>query len=95
VTSSLTKYSNLTQRIITGLLGSAGIIAAICYSPWTYLLVFFIIVVSALWEFYKLAGLDGLIPQKTFGTFCGVAIFMLSFFIEMFPEEDLIPLSTS
>lgn len=83
MTSSLTKYSNLTQRIITGLLGSAGIIAAICYSPWTYLLVFFIIVVSALWEFYKLAGLDGLIPQKTFGTFCGVFVFLISFFIEM------------
>jgi phosphatidate cytidylyltransferase len=83
VTSSLTKYSNLTQRIITGVLGSAGIIAAICYSPWTYFLIFLFIVVSSLWEFYKLVGMDGMAPQKTFGTLCGVFVFCLSFFIEM------------
>ncbi|MBT1701196.1 phosphatidate cytidylyltransferase [Fulvivirgaceae bacterium PWU4] len=83
MTSSLKKYSNLTQRIITGLLGSAGIIAAICYSPWTYFAVFFFICTLALWEFYKLAGLDGLAPQKVFGTFCGILVFVLSFLIEM------------
>lgn len=83
MTSSLKKYSNLTQRIITGLLGSAGIIAAICYSPWTYFTVFFFICTLALWEFYKLAGLDGLVPQKAFGTLCGVFVFALSFLIEM------------
>jgi len=82
VTSSLSKYTNLTQRIITGLLGSAGIIAGICYSEWTYLLIFFIICLFSLLEFYKLAGLDGLVPQKTFGTICGVFIFVLSFFVE-------------
>lgn len=81
--TSLNKYSNLTQRIITGLLGSAGIIAAICYGPWTYFGVFFFICTLALWEFYKLAGLDGLVPQKVFGTFCGILVFVLSFLIEM------------
>jgi phosphatidate cytidylyltransferase len=83
VTSSLKKYSNLTQRIITGLLGSAGIIAGVSYSEWTYFLIFFFICVSSLWEFYKLAGLDGLMPQKTLGTICGILLFSLSFFIEM------------
>lgn len=83
MTSSIKKYNNLTQRIITGLLGSAGIIAAICFSAWTYYLVFLIITFFTLWEFYKLSGLDGMVPQKTFGTFLGVLIFSLSFFIEM------------
>lgn len=83
MTSTIKKYNNLTQRIITGLLGSAGIIAAICFSPWTYFAVFFIITLFTLWEFYKLAGLDGWVPQKTFGTFLGILIFSLSFFIEM------------
>ncbi|MGC3948498.1 MAG: phosphatidate cytidylyltransferase [Chryseolinea sp.] len=78
----LQKYNNLTQRIITGLLGSAGIIAGVSVSEWTYCVVFFIIVLFSLLEFYKLAGLDGLVPQKWFGTLCGVAIFLLSFFIE-------------
>jgi phosphatidate cytidylyltransferase len=82
VTSTLKKYSNLTQRIITGLLGSAGIIAAVCYSPWTYFGIFLFICSMSLWEFYKLAGLDGMVPQKAFGTVSGAFIFCLSFFIE-------------
>ena len=79
---SISKYNNLTQRIITGVLGSAGIIAAVSISEWLYCAVFFIICLFALLEFYKLVGLDGLVPQKTFGTFCGISIFLLSFFIE-------------
>jgi len=80
--NSISNYSNLTQRIITGLLGSAGIIAGICYSEWTYMLIFLIICLFSLLEFYKLAGLDGLAPQKVFGTICGVFVFLLSFLIE-------------
>lgn len=82
MTSSIAKYNNLTQRIITGLLGSAAIITGVCINEWTYCLIFFIICLFSLLEFYKLAGLDGVIPQKTFGTICGVAIYLLSFFIE-------------
>jgi phosphatidate cytidylyltransferase len=82
VTSSLSKYNNLTQRIITGLLGAAGIITGVCLSEWTYFAVFFIICLFSLLEFYKLAGLDGMVPQKTFGTLCGILIFILSFLIE-------------
>jgi len=82
VTLPITKYNNLTQRIITGLLGAAGIITAVCINEWTYCLVFCIICLFSLLEFYKLAGLDGVLPQKTFGTICGVSIFVLSFFIE-------------
>ena len=78
----LKKYNNLTQRIITGLLGAALIIFCIVYSEWTYFAIFFFICITSLWEFYGLAGLDGMIPQKTFGTICGMIIFCLSFFIE-------------
>jgi phosphatidate cytidylyltransferase len=82
VKKPISKYNNLTLRIITGLLGSAGIIAAICISEWLYCAVFFIICFFALREFYKLVGLDGHVPQKTFGTLIGILIFLLSFFIE-------------
>ena len=78
----LKNYNNLTQRIITGLLGSACIIAGIVFSEWTYFAIFFFICIVSLWEFYGLAGLDGMIPQKSFGTLCGMIIFCLSFFIE-------------
>ena len=82
MTSALKKYNNLTQRIITGMLGAALIIFGIAYSEWTYFAIFFFICIVSLWEFYGLAGLDGMIPQKSFGTICGMIIFCLSFFIE-------------
>ena len=82
VTKKLSKYNNLTQRIITGVLGSAAVIAGVCMGQWTYFLVFFIICIFTLLEFYKLVGLDGMVPLKAFGTFCGVSIFGLSFLIE-------------
>ncbi len=75
------KFSNLTQRLITGILGSAGVIFGVAFSEWTYFLVFFIICLFSLLEFYKLTGVDGLLPQKTFGVISGMVIFCLSFFI--------------
>ena len=63
-TSPVRQYSNLTQRLITGILGAAAIITGICISEWTYFAIFFIICLLATLEFYKLMGLDGLAPQK-------------------------------
>lgn len=80
--SPVRKYSNLTQRLITGILGSAAIITGVSLGEWTYFIIFFIICLFTLLEFYKLVGLDGLAPQKAYGTLCGVIIFSLSFFIE-------------
>lgn len=82
MTSSISKYSNLTQRIVAGLLGSAGIIAAVCYSDWTYFLVFFIICLFSLLEFYKLATVDGVVPERVLGTAGGILVFVISFLVE-------------
>src|SRR5688572_27270602 len=82
VTQPLSKYNNLTQRLITGILGSAGIIAGVSYSEWIYFGMFFIICLFSLREFYKLSGLDGMIPLKTIGTIIGISVYSLSFFIE-------------
>lgn len=82
MTSTLKKYNNLTQRLITGILGSAAIITGVSLGEWTYFMVFFIICLFTLLEFYKLVGLDGLAPQKAYGTLCGVLVYGLSFFIE-------------
>lgn len=78
----LGKYDNLTQRLITALAGSATLIAAVVYSPWTYYAIFLFITFSTLLEFYQLSGLDGMIPQKTFGIIIGLVIFSATFFIE-------------
>jgi phosphatidate cytidylyltransferase len=82
VSEQKSRNQNLVQRLVTGILGSAGVIAAICYSEWLYLSVFFIICLFSLLEFYKLVGLDGMAPQKWYGTLCGLLIFFLPFFIE-------------
>ena len=52
------------------------------YNEWTYFILFFFICFMTLREFYALAGLDGMIVQKTFGAICGMSIFCLSFLIE-------------
>ncbi len=82
MTSILSKYSNLTQRIIAALIGAVIIIGCIFYSPWTYFCIFLAICIITQLEFYKLLGLDGLLPLKFFGTFCGGLIFTLSFLVE-------------
>ncbi|MEI9918818.1 MAG: phosphatidate cytidylyltransferase [Bacteroidota bacterium] len=82
MTSALKKLPNLAQRIITGVLGAAAVIFGVVFSEWTYFIVFFTICILSLLEFYNLTGLDGLVPQKTFGTICGMVIFCLSFFVE-------------
>lgn len=78
----LSKYSNLTQRIITGLLGSALIIYGLIVSEWAYFAIFFTICFFSLREFYKLSAFDGLLPLKTVGMLTGMVVFCLSFFIE-------------
>jgi phosphatidate cytidylyltransferase len=80
--TALSKYSNLTQRIITGLLGSAAIIYGLAISEWAYFGIFFIICFFSLREFYKLSAFDGLLPLKTVGIIIGMSIFCLSFFVE-------------
>jgi phosphatidate cytidylyltransferase len=83
VAKKLNQYNNLTQRILTGLVGSAAVMTSIVFSPWSYFVIFLFITVMTLLEFYKLTGLDGMIPQKTFGTVCGALVFCASFLIEM------------
>lgn len=62
-------------------MGSAAIIFGVSFSEWIYFGIFLVICFFSLLEFYKLAGLDGMIPLKTLGTVSGVAVFILSFFI--------------
>ncbi|MBN8577804.1 MAG: phosphatidate cytidylyltransferase [Cytophagales bacterium] len=79
---SVNKFSNLVPRLLTAIAGAAAIVFSIMFSEWTYFIVFFAICLLSLIEFYKLSGLDGMLPQKTFGTISGLLIFCLSFFIE-------------
>jgi phosphatidate cytidylyltransferase len=82
VKNPLVRFNNLTQRLVTALAGSAALIACIVYGPWSYYLIFLFITFFTLLEFYRLSGLDGMVPQKTFGILIGLIIFSATFFIE-------------
>jgi len=88
--SFLNKLTNLQQRIIAALIGVAIILSAILYADWTFLLLFCSICILTQLEFYKLLGLDGNQPLTYYGTFCGLVINLLTYFIEkgMIPFEN-------
>jgi phosphatidate cytidylyltransferase len=78
----LSQYSNLSQRLITAVIGAAILLFCTAYSEWTYFAVFLFITFMTLREFYKLIGIDGFIPLRTLGVIAGLGIFSLSFLIE-------------
>ena len=82
MTYSLNKYNNLTQRIIAATIGAAIVLSGVCFSEWAYFVIFLLVCIFTQLEFYKLVGLDGMIPLKTFGTISGGFIFTLIFFVE-------------
>ncbi len=79
--SSLNKYNNLTQRIIAALVGVAVILTAIIYGEWPYFIVFFMLCALTQLEFYKLVGLDGMLPLKFWGTITGLSIYTITFLV--------------
>lgn len=83
ILSRFTSYPNLTQRFITAIAGVLVMISAIAWNEWAYFIVFFIICLFTLLEFYNLVGLDGKLPLKTFGSICGLSLYCVTFLIEM------------
>jgi len=83
MTKPLNTLSNLQQRIIAGLLGGSIIIASVFFSHWSYFFIFLIIQIFSQIEFYRLVGVDGWNPLKTFGTIIGTIIYSISFLIEI------------
>lgn len=82
MTTVLNRYTNLTQRIIAALIGATVLIGALWLGPISYFFVFLALTIMAQLEFYKLAGLDGMIPLKTFGTLSGSLLFILMYLVE-------------
>ncbi|SDK83458.1 phosphatidate cytidylyltransferase [Catalinimonas alkaloidigena] len=78
----LSSLSNLQQRVIAAFVGALAIVNAIYWDEWSYFGLFFVLLAAAQLEFYKLLGLDGNIPLKSYGTFCGLLIYTLTFLVE-------------
>jgi len=78
----LNKFSNLQQRLITGLSGAALLLGGIWYSHWSYLFFFGLIVLLTLTEFYKLLQLAGIGSNKILGITLGLLLFLVVFMTE-------------
>jgi len=59
-----------------------AIVFAVYNGEWTYFALFFGICGLTQLEFYKLTGLDGMLPLKSVGTFTGLLLFTVSFLVE-------------
>ena len=79
---NFSKYSNLTQRVFTAIIGATIILAGCAFNHWTYFAVFFFICILTTIEFYNLTLLDGMRPLKFMGTLNVILTFTLSFVIE-------------
>ncbi len=82
MTSNSKKFSSLGQRLITALVGAVAIIGGIYWGMWGYFIVFFVISILTLWEFYKLAIMDDMAPLKIWGSIIGATLFILTFLVQ-------------
>lgn len=82
ILNKIGKIKNLYLRILTALVGAVIMISSIVHSSWTYFAIFFLICFLSLLEFYKLVGIDGMLPLKSWGTFTGLAGYTITFLVE-------------
>jgi phosphatidate cytidylyltransferase len=80
---------NLIQRIITGTIFIIVLVGCIMWNAWSMAGLFLLITMLGLNEFYKLAEKAGVQPQKGYGIFLGVFIFVSAFLLKAYP---LLPL---
>ncbi|MFA0961528.1 phosphatidate cytidylyltransferase [Roseivirga sp. BDSF3-8] len=80
--SSFSNLSNLKQRLLSAIVGVIIVVVSLITSEWTYFVTLLALCTLTQLEFYKLVGIDGMIPLKTWGTFTGMCLFSLSFLVE-------------
>lgn len=71
---------NLRNRLIVGFTGFFVMLGGMFWLDWTYFIVFFIINLICLQEFYTLLIKIGKKPLKNYGVFLGVSLYTITFF---------------
>ncbi|MEO5570267.1 MAG: phosphatidate cytidylyltransferase, partial [Bacteroidia bacterium] len=74
--------SNFQQRTITGLIFITVLIGSILLSSLSFFVLFFIITLLAILEFYKLVSVEEKKPQIVFGTLIALFIFIYLYYIK-------------
>ncbi|WP_207433867.1 phosphatidate cytidylyltransferase [Sabulibacter ruber] len=73
------ELSNLQLRVLAGVIGGAVFIGAIYWNQWTFFLLFLVLTVLGLLEFYRLLSEKGFFPNEFFGVLAGVSLYGLVF----------------
>jgi len=87
MTTKFNNLSNLAQRAIAAVVGVSIILGGVLYNEWTFWVLFLAISILTQREFYKLLKLDENHPLSVYGTFCGIVLNLLTFFI----EKEILP----
>jgi phosphatidate cytidylyltransferase len=77
--------NNFQTRTITGLSLVIILLAALIFSGWVFAIIFLLITILGLSEFYTLISTNGIKPQKWFGTAAGATIYLGHLLVIQFP----------
>ncbi|GAB3231212.1 phosphatidate cytidylyltransferase [Hymenobacter seoulensis] len=67
--------SNLSQRILFGVIGAVLLLGSVWYSAWTFALFFGVVQMRMLWEFYRMMRHAGYKPAALFGGSLSLVLF--------------------
>lgn len=82
MSKNISSLTNLQQRIIVGVFGAALFIGGIIFNEWTYFILFLLLGLLGLLEFYKLVKTQGINANKPIGLILGALLFISVFLIE-------------
>jgi phosphatidate cytidylyltransferase len=77
--------SNFWARTITGLSMVFILLAALWFSGWVFAVIFLIITILGLWEFYGLIAGENCQPQKYYGIIAGVLLYLSAVLVYLGP----------
>lgn len=91
MSKKISTLSNLSQRVIVGVLGAAIFVGSIVFGEWTYFLLFLGLTLLGIYEFYALVRVQGIRPHRGAGISLGALFFVSMFLVEkeMMPPELL------
>ena len=72
--------SNIVQRTITGIIFLVVVIGAIAFNRFSFFILFELIIIGAMYEFYTLAEKKKFKPQKIYGIVIGTLVFAANYF---------------
>ncbi|MEI6172973.1 MAG: phosphatidate cytidylyltransferase [Bacteroidota bacterium] len=80
--------SNFWARTITGLSMVFILLAALWFSGWFFMLIFLVITILGLWEFYGLIASAQCHPQRYYGTAAGILLYVVTAVTILFPTTN-------